>query len=99
MVAQAYLQLERFEEAEKDATAVLRFDPGNSKAIYRRGRARLGRPQPDMEAGCADLARIVSENPKNKEARHQLVYCECNGRSGPTACVVSPHICSINSTS
>lgn len=76
MVSQAYLNLKRYADAEKDATVVLQADPGNIKASYRRGRARLNLPQPDKEGGCTDLARVVSQNPKNQNevSRWQVVY-------------------------
>ena len=83
MVSQAYLNLKRYADAEKDATVVLQADPGNMKASYRRGRARLNLPRPDKEGGCRDLARVVSNNPKNHEVSRSA-YCESvkNGAHG-----------------
>ncbi|CAN0546737.1 unnamed protein product, partial [Ectocarpus sp. 8 AP-2014] len=62
----AYLYLGRFEEAERDATMVLRIDPDNIKAHYRRGWARLKLRTPNVKGGKEDLARVLSQEPGNK---------------------------------
>lgn len=70
-MAQAYLNLEKYEDAEKDATKALLVDPGYTRAMYRRGLARLGRSHSDKEGACADLARVVSKcssTPERNEA-------------------------------
>lgn len=65
---QAFLDLRRFEEAEKDATMALESDPDNLKASYRRGRARFFRENPDKRGACMDLTRVVSKDPNNDQA-------------------------------
>lgn len=69
IVAQAYLDLNCFEEAERDATTALESDPDNLKASYRRGRARFSRYKPDKRGACMDLCRVVSKDPNNEQAR------------------------------
>lgn len=69
---QAYLILGRFEDAEKDATVALQTEPYNTKAAYRRAKARLKLPQPDKGGACADLARVLSSNPKAQEASQRF---------------------------
>ena len=49
------LKLERFGEAEKHAAAALELDPCSSKALYRRGVARLR--QGDLELAREDLLK------------------------------------------
>lgn len=66
-VVQANLDLQRFEEAEKDATDALRSDPHNLKASYRRGRARFLREEPDRRGACMDLTRVVAKDPTNEQ--------------------------------
>lgn len=66
---QANLDLERFEEAEHDASVALRHDPDNLKARYRRARARAHKRERDTRGACADLVKIVASDPKQKEAR------------------------------
>lgn len=70
---QAYLNLERFEEAEKDSNLVLALDPENAMALLRRGRARLSLQIPDVEGGRADLSRVLSIEPGNKQVSIRLL--------------------------
>lgn len=67
MMVQAYLNLERFEDAENDANLVLELDPENMKALLRRGWARLSLKIPNVEGGRADLSRVMSIEPGNKK--------------------------------
>lgn len=67
MMVQAYLNLERFKEAENDASVILELDPGNTMALLRRGWARLSLEIPDVEGGRADLSRVLSIEPGNKK--------------------------------
>lgn len=67
MLAQAYLESRRFEDAEKDATAVLEVESGNLKALNRRSIARLGHKIPDVDGARADLIKLRKLGPDNKE--------------------------------
>ncbi|CAN0316526.1 unnamed protein product [Ascophyllum nodosum] len=83
--AQIFLKLEHFEAAEADAEIALLLDPGNIKAIYRRGRACLSQPHGDKERACKDFARVLSDSPENKEALDSLVQAvDALGLDGPS---------------
>jgi len=65
------LKLEKFEQAEARASAALAIDSAHSKAIYRRGLARLrgGDPRGALE----DLQKASRLEPQDKDVRQ---YCE-----------------------
>lgn len=67
MLVQAYLNLERFNEAENDANVILELDPANTMALLRRGWARLSLEIPDVDGGRADLSRVLSIEPGSKK--------------------------------
>jgi tetratricopeptide (TPR) repeat protein len=66
----AFLKLNRFVDAERDASGVLRRDAGNVKALYRRGVARrsLG-DRSALEGALADFDALLAAEPGNKTAR------------------------------
>jgi hypothetical protein len=66
----ALLKLNRFVDAERDASEVLRRDAGNVKALYRRGVAQrsLGSPSA-LEGALADFDALLAIEPGNKTAR------------------------------
>lgn len=82
VVSQANLDLKRFEEAERDASVALRYEPENSKARYRRARARFQRQQPNIHGACADLVTVVKKDPTQKEARRMAVVPRVDGVTG-----------------
>lgn len=68
--AMALLKLERWQEALADCDAVLEGDPGNVKALLRRGEAlkQVG----DEGAARAAWESVLKVQPKNKEAEAAL---------------------------
>lgn len=64
------LKLERFAEAEDRASAALVADPANSKAIYRRGVARL--KLGIVQDAHDDLQKAVRLEPQNREIRERF---------------------------
>lgn len=66
----ALIKLERWDEAIRDATAVLSVEPRNPKALFRRGLAHRGRG--DRSAAVEDLTKLVTLEPGNKLAKEEL---------------------------
>jgi len=74
------LKLDRPGEAEERASAALAADPGHSKAVYRRGWARL--LLGDGQGAWEDLQKAVRLEPQNREVRAR---CEEARRLAATA--------------
>lgn len=63
------LRLGRAAEAEERASAALAADSGNSKAVYRRGLARL--QLGDGPGACEDLQKAMRLEPQSREVRQK----------------------------
>mmetsp|Transcript_83970 Transcript_83970/g.270501 ORF Transcript_83970/g.270501 Transcript_83970/m.270501 type:complete len:336 (-) Transcript_83970:34-1041(-) len=72
-LAQCELKLELFLEAEGHSTAALDIEPANSKAIYRRGLARMHLGL--LVQARSDLAEAARREPLSAEVRSQLQEC------------------------
>ncbi len=68
--AMCWLKLGRFQEALKDCDSVLDADPGNVKALLRRGTAKQALEQ--LAEAADDFRRITELQPNNKEAHTRL---------------------------
>ncbi|UZJ54936.1 hypothetical protein CBS101457_004256 [Exobasidium rhododendri] len=71
----AYMKLNKYEDAERDATASLRLNPnGNVKAYYRRGSARklLAR----WGEAKADFEEVVRKDPGNEDAKAEILQLQ-----------------------
>jgi len=68
--AMCFLKLEKFQEAEERSSAALVADASNSKAVYRRGLARLKLGEP--RAALEDLQKASRLEPQNVEIRQKL---------------------------
>ena len=68
--ALAELKLNRFQEAATHCTQILAFRPGNSKALFRRGvaKVKLG----ELSEGAEDFQRVLLVDPTNIDARREL---------------------------
>ncbi|KAG8774408.1 hypothetical protein FRC15_001312 [Serendipita sp. 397] len=62
--AAAYLKLNKFQDAERDCSKVLLFDPKNIKALFRRGQARAGLG--DYTKALVDLDQVLSLEASNQ---------------------------------
>lgn len=67
------LKLENYFDAKNSATAALKIDPKNEKALFRRGQAflNLGEPQFASE----DFKSCLEIDPNNSAAKSQLAAC------------------------
>jgi tetratricopeptide (TPR) repeat protein len=75
--AMAYLKLERWELAEKDASLVLEAEPTNIKALYRRGFARMMQRTLDcLLQARIDFLSILALEPQNELVQKELRNCE-----------------------
>lgn len=72
-MAQCELRLSIFASAAQRAALALAIEPSSSKAIYRRGAARLGLG--DFEGARADLVEAARREPKNAEVRAKVEEC------------------------
>lgn len=63
------LRLDRPAEAEERASAALAADPGNGKAAYRRGLARL--QLGNAQGACEDLQKAARLEPQSREVRQK----------------------------
>jgi tetratricopeptide (TPR) repeat protein len=68
--AHCHLKLNMPTQAAADATAVLRLEPQNVKALYRRAQARISLEQ--FEAAHDDLSQILALDPSNAAAKTDL---------------------------
>lgn len=66
--AAAFLKLEKFDEALRDATAALQLDPGNPKAFLRRAqaRAKVAKSVSDLEDAVLDVESALVYAPNDK---------------------------------
>lgn len=72
------LKLDRPAEAEERASAALTADPGNSKAVFRRGLARLALGGTAALRGAhEDLQKAVRLEPQNREVRKKCEEARC----------------------
>lgn len=69
------LKLSNFSSAVEHATSVLRIDPTNTKALFRRGQAHLERGR-DIDLALADLDRAHELQPENSAIKHLLHKCK-----------------------
>lgn len=77
--AQCCLRLESAKEAMEHATAALELEPGNAKALYRRGSAAILAGHFARARG--DLSEAARREPRNAEIRAQLQRCTEQARS------------------
>ncbi|WWC57966.1 uncharacterized protein I303_100501 [Kwoniella dejecticola CBS 10117] len=68
--AQAFLKLDKLNDAERDCTTCLELDEGNIKALYRRGLARKGLNK--VEEAIQDLERIIKTDQTNEVVKSEL---------------------------
>ncbi|KAF9561099.1 hypothetical protein CPC08DRAFT_707668 [Agrocybe pediades] len=70
--AAAYLKLNKYQDAERDCTTVLRLTPGgkNVKALFRRGQARMGLGR--LEDAEKDFSDALTLEPANVSAKQEL---------------------------
>jgi len=69
-IAQAYLKFNKNKEAAEAAGKVLKDDPTNLKALYRRGLA-YSKSQ-DFDRAQTDLKDLLKVDPQNAEAKKEL---------------------------
>jgi len=75
--ALAYLKLERWELAEKDASLALQIEPSSTKALYRRGCARMMQNTFDcLLQAKLDFTAILATEPWNELVQNKLNKCE-----------------------
>jgi len=77
-LAETYLSLDRFDDADKAFRKVLELHPGNPRAFYGLGRAALQRDQLREAVGYLSLA---ADNPVSRQAA-QLALAELYQREG-----------------
>lgn len=65
--AMCYLKLARYSDADKDCKDVLEKQPGNVKALFRRGRAQLGLDQ--WTNAKASFKAVLAKEPDNRDAK------------------------------
>ena len=68
--AMAYLKLGNFVEAERDCSLALSIDPGNVKALLRRGTARAYLAQ--FQQALEDFNKVLSVEPSNAQAAQEI---------------------------
>ena len=68
--AACLLKMEKWREAEAVCNAILRANPSNEKALFRRGKALLSLG--DGDRAEKDLKKILEVNPNNAEAKQLL---------------------------
>ncbi|CAJ1348759.1 unnamed protein product [Effrenium voratum] len=68
--AACLLKLEKWRDAEAVCNAILRANPANEKALFRRGKALLALG--DSARASADLRKVLEVNPNNSEAKQLL---------------------------
>jgi tetratricopeptide (TPR) repeat protein len=73
-LAACFLKTGKWEKVLEYASKVLEGDPDNSKALFRRGTARIHLNEPDKAR--EDLSRAQSLTPDNKEIKKQLALLE-----------------------
>ncbi|CAE8671012.1 unnamed protein product, partial [Polarella glacialis] len=76
--AACLLKLENWRGAEAVCSAVLRQNPDNEKALFRRAKALLA--QGDGPRAQVDLRKVLDANPGNGEARQMLQEARREGR-------------------
>lgn len=69
-LSQALLKLNKFGDVVEQSTKVLKDDPQNLKALYRRGVA-YSRSQ-DFDRAQADFKELLKLDPSNNEAKNEL---------------------------
>ncbi|OQR67252.1 protein unc-45B-like [Tropilaelaps mercedesae] len=68
--AMVYLKLERFKDAEKEATTALQFEPSNVKAFFRRAQALESQNKFDL--AFKDARQVLHIDPKNTSVKPML---------------------------
>ncbi|CAE8613642.1 unnamed protein product, partial [Polarella glacialis] len=68
--AACHLKLKAYVEAKTSCDSVLKDDPNNVKALYRRAQAELGLK--NFEECVRDVKKILDKEPQNREARALL---------------------------
>ncbi|KAG6819671.1 hypothetical protein H0H93_009751 [Arthromyces matolae] len=68
--AACYLKLGKNEDAERDCTTVLKLNPSNAKALFRRGQARLATGK--LEDAVDDLTQGLKREPSNNAIKDEL---------------------------
>lgn len=74
-LAEALLRLGQYQESAKESTRALELDPGNVKALYRRGRAHL--ILGEAELARADLMKAALASPQDRDVRQALQVARC----------------------
>lgn len=60
-----YLNLNRYAEADEDASAVLDVDPSDCKALFRRAIARIHKLPPENDGALSDITQVAWQEPQN----------------------------------
>ncbi|EME29616.1 Peptidyl-prolyl cis-trans isomerase FKBP62 [Galdieria sulphuraria] len=69
-IALTYFKQDRFQQAEQYATATLKLDSNNVKALFCRGRARM--QLAELQSAKEDLLQAAKLQPQNKDIRREL---------------------------
>ncbi|GJQ11372.1 hypothetical protein GpartN1_g3163.t1 [Galdieria partita] len=69
-IALTYFKQDRFQQAEQYATATLKLDSSNVKALFCRGRARM--QLAELQSAKEDLLQAAKLQPQNKDIRREL---------------------------
>lgn len=69
-IALTYFKQDRFQQAEQYASATLKLDSNNVKALFCRGRARM--QLAELESAKEDLLQAAKLQPQNKDIRREL---------------------------
>ncbi|CAG9820011.1 unnamed protein product [Phaedon cochleariae] len=72
-IALCQLKLKDYFEARSAASAALKLDPNNEKALFRRGQALVSLKEPELAS--KDFSRCLEIDPNNNAAKQQLAVC------------------------
>ncbi|WWD06006.1 hypothetical protein V865_004091 [Kwoniella europaea PYCC6329] len=77
--AQAFLKIDKYQDAERDCTTCLSLEQNNIKALYRRGLARKGLGK--VDEAIVDLQQILKIDKTNETVKSELEELENSQRN------------------